>query len=236
MSILIVQHVAGNTLGPLEALLTAQKLAFQYLDCHQLTQAHIELDGVKGLIILGGKESAADDDIHPFMKPEQQLIRNAISQKLPVFGICLGSQMIARSLGATVERNRIHGQEIKEIGWIPMSLTQAGQTDPVISKLEGTPQFQWHEDTFHLPPDAVLLAASDTCPRQAYKLTQPGQKTYAVQFHPEVSLSVIQEWLRASESLDMNRKAAIWEESERAFEHRHSASRAMFNAFVEFAF
>lgn len=231
-----MHHVAGNTLGPLEAVLTAKKLPFQYVDCHHLTPARIELENAHGLIILGGKESAADDQIHAFMQPEQQMIRNAIQQNLPVFGICLGSQLIARSLGATVERNRLNGQDVKEIGWTPLMLTEAGKADPVLSRLEGAPQFQWHEDTFHLPPDAVHLAASELCPRQAYKLNHPGGKTYAVQFHPEVSLPMIQAWLRASTSLDPARKATIWAESKQSFQQRHAASYAMFQAFCDLAF
>lgn len=236
MSVLIVHHVVGNTLGPLEGVLTDKRLPFKYVDCHQLKQSHIELEGARGLIIMGGKESAADDHIHAFMQPEQQMIRNGIQQNLPVFGICLGSQLIARSLGAGVERNTVNGQEVKEIGWMPLWLTEAGKADPVLSTLDGMPQFQWHEDTFHLPPGAVHLAASELCPRQAYKLNPPNHKTYAVQFHPEVSLPVIKAWLKASESLPPNRKASIWEESQQCFAQRHAASKAMFRAFCDLAF
>lgn len=233
MSIAIIHHVQHNTLGGLEEVLSARKLPFHYIDCHQLSDAHIALDKLTGLIILGGKESAADDHLHAFMQPEQRMIRNAISQNLPVFGICLGSQMIARSLGATVEKNKVDGQEVKEIGWTSLQLTPQGLIDPVLSGLQNAPQFQWHEDTFHWPPNAVPLAASALCPRQAYRLNP---KTYGVQFHPEVSMRVIAEWLEVSESLSAAQKADIWVETEQHFEERHLASRKLFDAFCETAF
>mgnify|MGYP003941083441 CR=1 FL=1 len=236
MSIAIIHHVQNNTLGALQEVLSARRLSFDYVDCHQLSEAHGDLSDITGLIILGGKESAADDHIHPFMQPEQRMIRNAISQNLPVFGICLGSQMIARSLGAIVEKNKMDGQEIKEIGWTPLQLTPQGLADPVLCHLEGVPQFQWHEDTFHWPSGAIPLAASEWCPRQAYRLNQPSNKTYGVQFHPEVSMSVIAAWLRESDSLDASQKAAIWSETEQHFEKRHLASRKMFAAFCDSAF
>lgn len=233
MSIAIIHHVQHNTLGGLEEVLNARKLPFHYIDCHQLSPAHTQLEGITGLIILGGKESAADDHLHAFMQPEQRMIRNAISHKLPVFGICLGSQMIARSLGATVEKNTVNGQEVKEIGWTPLQLTPQGMMDPVLSHLQNAPQFQWHEDTFHWPPNAMPLAASELCPRQAYRLNP---QTYGVQFHPEVSLKVIEEWLAVSESLSEKQKADIWAETELHVEERHFASRKMFDAFCETAF
>jgi GMP synthase (glutamine-hydrolysing) len=234
MSILIIHHVETNTLGPLEAVLDARKLAYRYVFCHQLESSQVALEHITGLILLGGPQSVAEAPKYPFMAAEQQMIRNAIAQQLPVFGICLGSQMIARSLGATVEKNTVHGQEVQEIGWTPLELSAAGQTDPVLRHLTDTAQFQWHEDTYHLPPGAIHLARTADCPQQAF--TVPGGRTYGVQFHPEVSMAVIREWLHTSSRLDAARKRAIWEETEASFAARHAASRRMFNAFCELSF
>jgi GMP synthase-like glutamine amidotransferase len=236
MSILIIHHVETNNLGPLEEVLQAHKLPYQYLFCHQLGQHHVDLTGVTGLIMLGGPQSAAKEHKYAFMKPEQAMIRNAVSQNLPVFGICLGSQLLAHSLGAPVEKNMVDGHEIKEIGWTPIELSAAGQSDPVLRYLAGMAQFQWHEDTYHLPPNAIHLASTTHCAQQAFKLDRPHNKTYGVQFHPEVSKDVIQDWLYTSNSLNTQRKRAIWEETEIQFAERHAASRRMFKAFCEIAF
>jgi GMP synthase (glutamine-hydrolysing) len=236
MTILIIHHVQDNTLGSLEAVLDARKLPYRYQFCRQLTERDVELDQASGLILLGGKESAADEHRHAFMKPEQQLIRNAIGQNLPVFGICLGAQMIARSLGAIVEKNKFAGQDYKEIGWTPIELTEAGKCDPVLEHLDQAAQFQWHEDTYHLPPGGIQLARSQWCLQQAFKLNAAGNKTYGVQFHPEVTLHVIRAWLDASKSLEPNRANAIWEESQQNLARWNAASYRMFDTFCEIVF
>lgn len=236
MSVAIIHHVAGNTLGSLEAVLSRQKLPFHYLDCHALNEQHLSLEGIRGLIVLGGKESVTEDHRYPFMGLEQQLIRNALQNNRPVFGICLGSQMLARSLGAAVERNRIQGIETRELGWRPLALTDAGRLDPVLRHLDGVKQFQWHEDTFHLPPGSTLLAQSDLCPRQAYRLEQVAAPAYGVQFHPEIRLPVIEQWLAESSTLSALEKQALWEESLLHFSTGQAASVRMFEAFCERAF
>ena len=236
MFILIVRHIENNSLGALEEVLAERRLTFEYVDAKALSDAHLTLKEIQGLIVLGGKESAADPTQHPHLLREQQLIRNAVDAGLPIFGICLGSQMLARTLGAKVERNRVNGQEAKEIGWVPLQLSPEGVADPVLSQLNGIPQFQWHEDTYHLPAGAVHLAESQTCPRQAYRLGAPGSKTYAVQFHPEMTREAIAAWLDESDSLSAERKEAVAQETEQAFAERHAASRRMFAAYCDLAF
>ena len=236
MSILIIHHVATNNLGILEAVLIRRKLPFQYRFCHELTPADIALEAHRGLIILGGQESAADDQIHPFMPLEHQMIRSAMAQGVPLFGICLGAQMMARSLGAVVEKNKVAGFETKEIGWTPLTLTPEGLNDPVLSQLEGMAQFQWHEDTYHLPPGAVQLAATDLCPQQAFCLPYCASPTYGVQFHPEVTLAVIRAWLAASKTMSPERSQAIWQETEQHFATSSAASVRLFEAFCDRAF
>lgn len=239
MTILVVRHIPDNSLGHLEDILAAHGLPFVYAEARSLTDTQLELWDLQGLILLGGKESLTEDHKHHYLQREQHMVRNAIAEDVPVFGICLGSQMIARSLGAPVvrlaDRNGRTGDEAKEIGWTPLGLSPEGKADPVISSLEGMPQFQWHEDTYHLPPGAVHLAHSELCPEQAYRLEQ-GNCVYAVQFHPEVTRKVIADWLAESESLPAGRKQAIWEETEASFAVRHEASRKMFDTWCSLAF
>lgn len=231
MSILILRHSAENSLGDLAPVLDAHGLKHRYWDVSAMKPDEIKLpDETNGLIVLGGMMNADHEQKHAFLAPEKQLIREAVEKaKIPVLGICLGAQLLARALGAKVFKN-----PVKEIGWTPITLTPEGLADPVLSKLgQGTPQFQWHEDTFELPAGATLLAETPDCPRQAFRVND---QTYGVQFHPEVNLATIQEWLGISRSLPENRGKAIWEESRTHYAERLAQSRTMFEAFLSRAF
>lgn len=234
--ILIVRHVPGNSLAALEPVLTDCGLPFEYVYGRDLSPVQIELQNARGLIILGGRESVAEEEKHGFMAPEKRMILNAVEQNLPVFGICLGAQLIARALGATVERNQVDGVDALEVGWTPITLTPEGERDPVLSALGETSQFQWHSDTFHWPPGSLPLASSSLCPRQAYCLDRPDSKTYAVQFHPEISRAFVGAWLKEAKTMSPEQKQSIWEETEQNFEVYHQASCGMFKAYIVLAY
>jgi GMP synthase (glutamine-hydrolysing) len=138
-----------------------------------------------GLIIMGGPMSANDD--LPGLKDERTLIEKALHDDVPMLGICLGSQLIAKALGAKVFRNA----EL-EIGWEPVWLTDAGKNDVVLGSVESpTAFFHWHGETFDLPQGAEWLAYSKKCRHQAYRY---GRKVYGIQFHPEVTAEMIDDW------------------------------------------
>jgi GMP synthase (glutamine-hydrolysing) len=106
----------------------------------------------------------------------------------PVIGICLGSQIIAKALGANVYK----GQAGKEIGWHNVHMTEAGAQTPLKYFDAGVgPVMQWHGDTFDLPDGAVLLASSACYPHQAFSY---GDHVLAVQFHPEVTELKLERW------------------------------------------
>jgi GMP synthase (glutamine-hydrolysing) len=138
-----------------------------------------------GLIIMGGPMSANDD--LPGLKEELTLIEKALHEDVPVLGICLGSQLIAKALGAKIFRNA----EL-EIGWEPVWLTDAGKNDAVLGSVESPKTFfHWHGETFDLPRGAEWLAYSKKCRHQAYRY---GRKVYGIQFHPEVTAEMIDDW------------------------------------------
>jgi GMP synthase-like glutamine amidotransferase len=132
------------------------------------------------LIISLGSEFAAFDDTKPFVPREAHLMRTAIDADVPVLGLCFGGQMLARVLGAEVFRS-----EESEIGWLPVRTT-----DPELIP-EG-PWFQWHFDSFRVPPDATVIAESDVGP-QAFV----AGRSLGLQFHPEVTTEIMDEWVRA---------------------------------------
>jgi GMP synthase-like glutamine amidotransferase len=131
------------------------------------------------LIVSLGSEFAAFDDTRRFVPREAQLLREAIDGDVPVLGLCFGGQMLARVLGGEVFRH-----EESEIGWLPVR-----STDPELVP-EG-PWFQWHFDSFTLPPGATLIAESDLGP-QAFV----AGRCLGLQFHPEVTTAIMDDWVR----------------------------------------
>lgn len=132
-----------------------------------------------GLIVSLGSEFAAFDDTKPFVPREATLLRRAVDAEVPVLGLCFGGQLLARVLGAEVYRSTD-----SEIGWLPVR-----STDPEMVP-EG-PWFQWHFDTFALPPGATLMAETDVG-LQAFV----AGRSLGLQFHPEVTTDIMTDWVR----------------------------------------
>lgn len=132
------------------------------------------------LIASLGSEFAAFDDSVPFIHRESELIRQAAQHDVPFLGLCFGGQLMARVLGGKSFRS-----ERSEIGWLPVRSTDRDLIP------EG-PWFQWHFDTFSLPPGAKLIARTDVGP-QAYVIG----RSLGLQFHPEVTPQIMDSWVRA---------------------------------------
>jgi GMP synthase-like glutamine amidotransferase len=131
------------------------------------------------LIVSLGSEFAAFDDSKPFVPREAKLMRTAIDADVPVLGLCFGGQMLARVLGGEVFRGTL-----SEIGWLPVR-----SQDPEL--VPDGPWFQWHFDSFTLPPGATLIAESDVSP-QAFV----AGRSLGLQFHPEVTTQIMDDWVR----------------------------------------
>lgn len=139
-----------------------------------------------GLIVMGGPMGAYDDASHPWLADEKRMIRAAAEAGHPVWGVCLGAQLLASALGAEV----YPGSEA-EVGILPVELTSAAARDPVFAAAPSSfPTLQWHGDSFDLPDGATLLARSAAYPNQAFAY----QKAYALQFHLEVTPGLAVEW------------------------------------------
>lgn len=187
-NIMIFQHVAHEILGTLNPLLKSAGFRIRYVNFERHPDLHPTLEGYNGLIVLGGPMGVYEEKKYPHLAYEMKMIEWAIRNDIPVLGICLGAQMIAKVLGAKVEVSK-H----KEIGWHHVELTPEGQSDHLFSSWRPTEKvFQMHGDFFELPKGASHLAASELCEGQAFRF---GQKIYGLQFHLEVDQAMIQRWM-----------------------------------------
>lgn len=175
---LIIQHEEPTPPGLLGEWLQQQKADIEILriDLEEKVPDAREYQLIASL----GSEFAAFDDSVPFVRREADLIRQAAVQDVPVLGLCFGGQLMARALGGKSFRS-----ERSEIGWLPVRTKDPGLIP------EG-PWFQWHFDSFTLPPGARLLADTEVGP-QAYVIG----RSLGLQFHPEVTPAIMDSWVRA---------------------------------------
>ncbi len=143
------------------------------------------MDGYAGALVFGGPMSANDDGKLPGIRAQLNWIPQALDSGRPFLGVCLGAQLLARVLGATVQP---HPAGLAEIGYFPVQPTPAGQT------IFDVPLhvYHWHREGFELPAGAQLLATGDCFPHQAYRY---GANAFGVQFHPEVNQRILEAWL-----------------------------------------
>jgi GMP synthase-like glutamine amidotransferase len=188
MSIAVVRHVPYEDLGWIAQAVDRAGLHVRYFDA--FSDAGVpDPAGHEAVILMGGPMSANDD--LPWIEPELDMIRRAASAGRPVLGICLGSQLIARAMGAAVRRNTR-----QEIGWFPLHWTPAAADDPLFHDLPNPlTTFHWHGDTFDIPAGAEWLASSELTRNQAFRY---GSNIYALQFHAEVTAPMIADWCERS--------------------------------------
>jgi GMP synthase-like glutamine amidotransferase len=198
--VLIVEHEAwaglGRLAGPLASALPGVILDVvrPYLcDCDHTCAVPRTAAGCSGVVVLGGSMAAWDDEAAPWLPATRDLLRDCVQARVPVLGICLGAQLLALATGGQVRR----GAAGPEIGLRPVELLAPASDDPLLSAVptDARSRFravQWHSDAITMPPDAVPLAAGDLYPHQAFRV---GDLAWAVQFHPEVTLSGFEGWV-----------------------------------------
>jgi GMP synthase (glutamine-hydrolysing) len=165
------------------------------------------LEAYDAAIVFGGSMHADEESTHPWLREEKDLLRRFLDAGTPVLGVCLGGQLLAHAAGAWVGRARE-----PEIGWHEVELTPAAVSDPLFARLSRRFQaLQWHYYAFAVPEGAVELARSPVC-SQAFRL---GDLAWGVQFHPEVTLAMVEQWLSEPEEVDFDREALRLETYER---------------------
>jgi GMP synthase-like glutamine amidotransferase len=192
MNVHYFQHVPFEGLGSIELWMrskTARITATKFYEDADLPQVH-EIDW---LIVMGGSMSANDEQIYPWLHAEKKFIADAITNGKIVLGICLGAQLIASALGATVYPN-----QHREIGWFPIELVVQKENTRLKNIFPSNLEvFHWHGETFDLPEQAVHLARSEGCDNQAFCI---GERVFGLQFHLEVTPATIKSLIEQCQS------------------------------------
>jgi GMP synthase (glutamine-hydrolysing) len=182
---LVLQHIACEPPGAYEDELHARGYTLERVEVDEGERLP-DWRGFAGLIVMGGPMGAYEEARLPWLADEKALIADAVHAGLPMWGACLGAQLLASSLGAAVAPG-----PRAEVGVLSVQRTPAGAADPVFAVLpDEFPALQWHSDTWELPEGAVHLARSDAYPQQAFVW----QRAYGVQFHLEVGVGLATEW------------------------------------------
>lgn len=189
-TVYVLQHAGPETPGHLAEVLTEHDIGMEYIRPFEGGRVPQELGGHAGLVVMGGPMGVYEQAAYPFLRDELHLIERALQASKPVLGICLGSQLLAAALGAEVRKGRQ-----KEIGWHPLTLTEAAAKDELFSGLPASvTAFHWHGDVFDLPAGAVSLARSRLTDCQAFRF---GGAALGLLCHLEVTQQILSDMVKA---------------------------------------
>lgn len=184
--LLVIRHAPWE--GPHRILAACD--ALEVAECRpfdgEALPAHAD---VAGAVLMGGPMNVDDRSAYPALADEVDWVGEAVRSGMPVLGVCLGAQLIARALEAEVRP----GPE-PEIGFHPVQVTDPA--DPVIGSLApSTTVLHWHGDVFDLPEGATPLASSARTEHQAFRFAD----AWALLFHPEADAELVESWLAVPE-------------------------------------
>lgn len=184
--VLFLLHTATEGPGTLAPFAVAQDARVRYAWLYAGAGLPADPRHYDLIVAMGGPMNVYEEDHYPFLREETAFLHTAIAANVPVLGVCLGAQLIAKACGARVVK-----APRPEIGWFPITLCDAATHDPAFA---GLPRectvLHWHEDMALLPEDAVLLASSAACPHQAFRVGS----ALALQFHVEITHAMLADW------------------------------------------
>lgn len=182
-----LRHESPDDLGVGTQVFAQFGIPVRYVDVW-VEELPLPSDEMSGLVSLGGEMNADELEEYPFLLTERELLRKAMEMGIPVIGICLGAQILARALGGTVT-----SAPRREFGFYPIRPTAAAHNDAVLGVYrEGDLVFQWHKDTFEIPEGGVVILRGDSVPNQAFRAWH---RAWGVQFHPEITREKLEAWL-----------------------------------------
>ena len=184
LPVLIVRHTATEGAGYFSEFLDQHGIPWQLLRIDAGDALPTNLNGYSGLCLMGGPMSVNDD--LPWIAPELDLIREAVAQKRPVIGHCLGGQLLSKAMGGTVGAN-----PVKEIGWGEVRVTDTGAAAEWVGEAQSLWVFHWHGETFTIPPGGTRILDSAYCSNQAFVLDD---RHIGMQCHIEMTPQMIHTW------------------------------------------
>ena len=228
--VLTIINIADDPTGYVGELLDKHGVAFDVVDAS--VQPIPDPTAYDALVVFGGPQNANEDDKYPYFLPEKAALRKAVAQEVPVLGICLGGQLLATVLGGTVKKHTF-----TEIGFSEVQCTDAGKNDPLYAGFVGHQMvYQWHEDTFTIPPGAVRLATSEKTENQAFRY---GRNAYGIQYHIELTPTMLNTWLHEPSlkeeivnAVGSNEYERIMSERSQYYALYKEHTRAMFENFL----
>jgi GMP synthase (glutamine-hydrolysing) len=144
------------------------------------------------VFIFGGGVQVDQEDQHPWLRDEDDLIKSLLAADVPLLGVCLGGQLIAKAAGG-----HVGPAPREEVGWHEVQLTPEAAGDPLFAPApERFDTFQWHSYAFDLPPGGAPLARNSVG-LQAYRI---GDSVWGIQFHAEVTREIVEGWLASDRS------------------------------------
>jgi GMP synthase (glutamine-hydrolysing) len=183
----VFQHVPFEGIGSLETFFAEAGATVEFTHWYRGDSAP-DPDGFDLLVIMGGPMGVCDEAKFPWLKEEKMALKTALDAGKSALGICLGAQLMAEALGASVTKNLV-----PEIGWLPVErLPEAESSWAAHCFPERFTPFHWHGDTFAIPRGATPLFRSEGCAAQGFAW---GEKAVALQFHPEVTPVIIRDWI-----------------------------------------
>ena len=190
--IVVVKHIANEGPGVIGPFFKERGWQIDTVDLSKGDVLPEELRSIGAVVVLGGPMNVYEEKKYSFLKDEDAFIRKALIEEVPILGVCLGAQLLAKTCGAAVKK-----APHKEIGWYKVRKTPEGKRDSLFRGVsESIHVFQWHGDTFDVPENGMLLAEGKGCRNQAFRV---GQNGYGVQFHLEITEEMIRDWFASGE-------------------------------------
>ena len=194
--ITVLRHQPHIAIGMVADFIEEAGAAWEYLDLFEGIPDDFDVTTAAGLIVLGGAMGVYELDDYPVLRWDLDQIQRALEHDVPIFGICLGGQLLAHALGAAVTVN-----PVQEIGWYEMALRPEAAEDPLFTGCEAHQTVcEFHGDTFALPEGAVHLAETPGCVNQAFRY---GKNAWGFQFHIEITDTMFNEWLTRRNSIEL---------------------------------
>lgn len=226
--VVCLRHEEPDVLGVGVDALREAGLGVRYVDLWR--EDCPDAEDAAGVIALGGVMNADQTDAYPFLAAERSFLRACTDAGVPVLGICLGGQVLARSWGAEVAAGTA-----REVGFHPVGTTPWTRADPVLCVFpDGARVFRWHDDGFAVPPAGrLLLTGGDVSPNQAFR----AGSGWALQFHPELTSELLGQWLdlvgdRLLDEYGRTRRE-VEDEAARWLPEQQRLARAMFRRFAD---